>query len=138
MNAFDIISLSAGFDLSGLFEERENKKEARFISSSPASTIISKLQDVAKKLRLKVKKEEDGLLKLEGRKEGRKGVLAIDAEVFEVTPSFHLVEIKKSNGDTLEYQKLWKEDMRPALKDIVWAWQGDQPLPLPQSQPEQP
>lgn len=75
---------------------------------------------------------------MEGSKEGRKGVLAVDAEIFEATPSFHLVEIKKTSGDTLEYQKMWKQAMRPALKDIVWAWQGDQPqqlvLPSPTSQ----
>lgn len=125
LNAFDIISLSAGFDLSGLFEETDCRKEARFTSKQPASTIISKLEDIAKRLKLKVKKKEEGILKLEGSKEGRKGVLSIDAEIFEVTPSFHLVEMKKSSGDTLEYQKLWKQEMRPALKDIVWAWQGD-------------
>lgn len=125
LNAFDIISLSAGFDLSGLFEEAGFKREARFVSSKPASTIFSKLEEVAKRLGLKIKKKEGGVLKMEGSKEGLKGVLAIDAMLFEVTHSFHLVEISMTNGDTYEYQKLWKQEMRPALKDIVWAWQGD-------------
>ncbi|PIA58044.1 hypothetical protein AQUCO_00500162v1 [Aquilegia coerulea] len=138
LNAFDIISLSVGFDLSGLFEENENKREARFTSRQPAPTIISRLEDLAKCLRMKMKKKDAGLLKFEAFKEGRKGVLAIDAEIFEVTPSFHLVEMKKSNGDTLEYQKILKEDIRPALKDIVWAWQGEhyqEPQPPQQLQP---
>ncbi|KAF8652415.1 hypothetical protein HU200_062745 [Digitaria exilis] len=125
LNAFDIISLSEGFNLSGLFEETERKKEARFTSSQSASTIISKLEDVATCSNLTVKKKEGGVLKMEGSSEGRKGVLSIDAEIFEVTPSFHLVEIKKNNGDTLEYENLFKQDMKPALKDIVWAWQGE-------------
>ncbi|KAL6865027.1 hypothetical protein ACP4OV_016178 [Aristida adscensionis] len=125
LNAFDIISLSEGFDLSGLFEENEKKKEARFTSSQSASAIISKLEDVATCSKLTVKKKEGGVLKMEGASEGRKGVLGIDAEIFEVTPSFHLVEIKKNNGDTLEYESLWKQDIKPALKDIVWAWQGE-------------
>ncbi|CBI18060.3 unnamed protein product, partial [Vitis vinifera] len=118
LNAFDIISFSAGFDLSGLFEENKQKKEVRFTSRQPASAIISKLEDIAKRLMLKVKKKDGGLLKMEGSKEGRKGVLSIDAEIFEVTPSFHLVEVKKSSGDTLEYQKIVKQEIRPALKDI--------------------
>lgn len=80
MNAFDIISLSAGFDLSGLFE-KERRKEARFTSNKPASTIISKLEEIAKRLRLKLKKKDGGLLKMEGCKEGRKGALGIDAEM---------------------------------------------------------
>lgn len=128
LNAFDIISLSSGFDLSSLFEKSECKRTARLTSSKPASAIVSKLEEVAKGLRLKVRKKDGGVLKMEGLEEGRKGVLALDAEIFEVTPSFHMVEISKSSGDTLEYEKLWKEEMRPALKDIVWAWQGERPL----------
>lgn len=126
LNAFDIISLSPGFDLSGLFDEADSKREARFISIKPASAILSKLEEVAKKLRLKIKKKEGGTMKIEGSK-GLKGILSIDAEIFEVACSFHLVEVSKTNGDTYEYNKLWNQDMRPALKDIVWAWQGDAP-----------
>lgn len=123
MNAFDIISLSAGFDLSGLFVNPDHKKEARFTSWQPATAIVSKLEEVANCLRLKVQKKKNGIMKIEGSKEGRKGFVSIEAEIFEFTPSFHLVEMK-TTGDALEYQKLWKEDIRPALKDIVWAWQG--------------
>lgn len=49
---------------------------------------------------------------MEGTKEGMKGVLGIDAEIFEITPVFHLVELKKSNGDTMEYQNTMKQDIR--------------------------
>lgn len=136
LNAFDIISFSAGFDLSSLFEDNERKKEARFTSKQTAKTIISRLEDVAKQLKLKIMKRDGGVLKLEGGKEGRKGVLSIRAEIFEVTPTFHLVEVKKSSGDTLEYLKVLKEEIRPALKDIVWTWQGDGQL-RPQQQQQQ-
>ncbi|MQM02290.1 hypothetical protein Taro_035056 [Colocasia esculenta] len=129
LNAFDIISLSAGFDLSGLFEAADHRKEARFTSRQPASVIISKLEDIAKRLRLKVRKKDHGMMKLEASQEGRKGRLTVDAEIFEVTPSFHMVEVKKSNGDTFEYEKMWKQEIRPALKDIVWAWQGEKVEP---------
>ncbi|KAI6698620.1 hypothetical protein NL676_018739 [Syzygium grande] len=135
LNAFDIISYSAGFDLSGLFEGVDQRKEVRFTVNKPASVIISKLEDIAKRLRLKVKKKDAGLMKFEGAKAGRKGVLGFDAEIFEITPAFHLVEMKKSNGDTMEYQKVLKEEIRPALKDIVWTWQGEQPPPPPPPPP---
>ncbi|CAJ1960546.1 unnamed protein product [Sphenostylis stenocarpa] len=134
INAFDIISRSVGFDLSRFFDDSFHKKEARFSSRLPANAIISKLEDIAKQLRMKIKKKTAGLLKLEGSDEGRKGVLTIDAEIFQVTPCFHLVEVKKSNGDTLEYQKILNDDIRPALQDIVWVWQSDQQL---QSQPSE-
>ncbi|KAG0457698.1 hypothetical protein HPP92_022855 [Vanilla planifolia] len=126
MNAFDIISLSAGFDLSGLFLEPNHAKEAWFASWKPASVIISKLEEFAKFQRLRVWKKNGGIMKMEGSKGGKNGVLVIDAEIFEVAPSWHLVELKKSNGDTLEYQKLLREDIRPALKDIIWAWLGEE------------
>lgn len=127
LNAFDIISFSTGFDLSGLFEDTVLKKELRFTSKKPASVIISKLEEICKRLRLRVRKKDGGLFKLEGSKEGRKGFLGVDAEIFEITPHFHMVELRKCNGDTMEYQKLFKQDIRPALQDIVWTWQGEQP-----------
>jgi 5'-AMP-activated protein kinase catalytic alpha subunit len=130
LNAFDIISFSSGFDLSSLFEDTIQKKEMRFTSNKPASIIISKFEEICKCLRLKVTKKDGGLLKLESSKEGRKGTLNIDAEIFEITPLFHLVELKKSEGDTVEYQKLLQQEIRPALKDIVWNWQGEQPHEL--------
>ncbi|KAK3004489.1 hypothetical protein RJ639_018752 [Escallonia herrerae] len=126
LNAFDIISLSTGFDLSGLFVETDQKEEVQFTSTKPASIIISKFEEIADHLKLKVKKKEGGLLKLEGPNEGRNGPLSIDVNIFEIAPSFHLVEVRKSCGDKLEYQKMMKQDIRPALVDIVWAWQGEQ------------
>ncbi|XP_009781174.1 CBL-interacting protein kinase 2-like [Nicotiana tabacum] len=125
LNAFDIISLYAKFDLSKLFEEPCLKKEAKFTSWKPASVIISKLEDTAKHLKLKVRKRDAGLLRFEGTREGRKGILAINAEIFEVIEAFHLVEVKKSDGDTLEYQKILNEGLRPGLQDIVWTWQEE-------------
>ncbi|TYJ36311.1 hypothetical protein E1A91_A05G299200v1 [Gossypium mustelinum] len=122
LNAFDIISLSSGFDLSGLFVENDEKKEVQFTSTHTFSAITSKLEDIAQNLKLKVKKH-GGLMKMEGSNGGRKGALAIDAEIFEFTPSFHLVELRKSSGDTLEFRNMFQQDVRPALKDIVWAWQ---------------
>ncbi|KAK4717649.1 hypothetical protein R3W88_015987 [Solanum pinnatisectum] len=129
LNAFDIISLFAKFDLSRLFEEPCLKKETKFTSRKTASVIISKLENIAKHLKLKVCKRDAGLLRFEGTKEGKKGTLIIDVEIFEVVEAFHLVEVKKSNGDTLEYQQILNEGLRPGLQDIVWTWQEDQQLP---------
>ncbi|XP_075496720.1 CBL-interacting serine/threonine-protein kinase 20 [Primulina tabacum] len=125
-NAFDIISnISQGFDLSGLFEEDTNnsKAEAWFTTQKPPSMVVSKLEEVALMESFKIKKLE-GVVKMQGSKEGRKGQLGIDAEIFEVTPSFHVVEVKKTAGDTMEYRKFYDQDLKPSLKDIVWSWQG--------------
>lgn len=126
LNAFDILSLSAGLDLSGLFGSNDEEEDIKFTSMSSASSIMSTMEDVARILRMTITKKNAGLLKLERSREGRKRPLSIDAEIFEFAPSFHLVEMKRSCGDTLEYQKILKEQIRPALKDIVWIWQGEQ------------
>jgi 5'-AMP-activated protein kinase catalytic alpha subunit len=57
---------------------------------------------------------------LQGQERGRKGKLAIAADIFAVTPSFLVVEVKKDNGDTLEFNQFCSKALRPALKDIVW------------------
>jgi 5'-AMP-activated protein kinase, catalytic alpha subunit len=67
------------------------------------------------------------LLNMEAAKSGIKGVMSINAEIFQITPNYHLVEIKKINGDILEYHNFMNQSMRPALEDIVWAWHGEQP-----------
>ncbi|XP_066316905.1 CBL-interacting protein kinase 5-like [Miscanthus floridulus] len=141
LNAFDIISHSRGFDLSGLFEVDQEQKasNSRFMTQKPASAIVSKLEQIAETERFMVKKQ-DGLVKLQGSKEGRKGQLAIDAEIFEVTPAFYVVEVKKSAGDTLEYERFCNKGLRPSLNDICWSSQSEEkPTPsVVQSSPLKP
>lgn len=124
-NAFDIISLSKGFDLSNLFENHANQRpQARFTSTKPVAAIMSKFEELASTEQFRVE-TNNGVVKLQGNKEGRKGQLAIDAEFFEVTPSFSFVEVKKAAGDTLEYQEFCDHDLKPSLKDVVWVWHGN-------------
>lgn len=127
LNAFDIISLSTGFDLSGLFVSNDQKDEVQFTSTKSASSIISKIEDVARELRFKVMKKDQGYMRLEGFIDScRKETLSIDVRIFEISSSFYLVEMQKSSGGSIDYQHLMKQNIRPALKEIVWAWQGEQ------------
>ncbi|GMN35296.1 hypothetical protein TIFTF001_005200 [Ficus carica] len=124
-NAFELISsMSSGFDLSSLFESKR-KAASMFTSRCSASAIMAKLDSLAKGLSFRVVKVKDFQVRLQGCSEGRKGKLSVTAEVFEVAPEVSVVEFTKSAGDTLEYAKFCAEDVRPALKDIVWTWQGD-------------
>lgn len=122
LNAFHIISLSEGFDLSPLFEntKKVDKEELRFATMTPASSVISKIEEVAKTRKFDVKKS-DSCVRLQGQESGRKGKLGITADIFAVTPSFLVVEVKKCSGDTLEYNQFCSKELRPALKDIVWT-----------------
>jgi 5'-AMP-activated protein kinase catalytic alpha subunit len=86
--------------------------------------MIAKIEMAAKRFNFKVARK-DSKLRLLGSNEGRKGWLSVTAEVFKVAPEVTMVEFSKSSRDTLEYIKFCEEDIRPALKDIVWTWQGD-------------
>lgn len=124
LNAFHIISLSQGFDLSPLFEEKRRAEieEIRFATSQPASTVISRLEEVAAKAgNFSVDKVGDTVIRLHGKERGRKGRLAIAAQILSVSPSLLMVEVNKDNGDTLEYNQFCSNQLRPALKDIVWT-----------------
>ncbi|KAG7020708.1 CBL-interacting serine/threonine-protein kinase 9 [Cucurbita argyrosperma subsp. argyrosperma] len=120
MNAFELISRSPGFSLENLFEKQKTvtKRETRFTSQSPANEIMSKIEETAKPMGFNVRKR-DYKMKLQGDKTGRKGHLSIATEVFEVAPSLHMVELRKTSGDTLEFHKFYKS-FSSGLKDIVW------------------
>lgn len=124
-NAFELISsMSSGFDLSSMFE-CERKSGSIFTSKCSASAIMTKLKTVASRLNFSVTSVKKFKVKMQAKMDGRKGKLAATAEVFEVAPEVAVVVFSKSAGDTLEYKKFCEEDLRPALKDIVWSWQGE-------------
>lgn len=115
LNAFDIISFSPGFDLSGLFED--GGEEARFVSNASVSKIISKLEEIAKLVSFTVRKK-DCRVSLEGSREGVKGPLTIAAEIFELTPKLVMVEVKRKGGDKAEYEQFINEELKPALLNL--------------------
>ncbi|KAH1240700.1 CBL-interacting serine/threonine-protein kinase 9 [Glycine max] len=104
MNAFELISRSQSFNLENLFEKQTQgivKRETHFTSQRPANEIMSKIEEAAKPLGFNVHKR-NYKMKLQGDKSGRKGHLSVATEVFEVAPSLHMVELRKTGGDTLE------------------------------------
>ncbi|PWZ28712.1 CBL-interacting protein kinase 6 [Zea mays] len=130
LNAFHLISLSAGLDLSPLFDveggpARGHREDGmRFATREPASGVVSRLEEVAARSggRMRVTKSGARGVRLEGAgRGGRKGRLAVAADIFCLAPSVLVVDIKKDGGDTLEYRSFCSEVLRPALKDIVWA-----------------
>ncbi|WOL14559.1 hypothetical protein Cni_G23339 [Canna indica] len=117
LNAFDIISFSKGFDLSGLFEE--TGEETRFLSKEPVPTVISKLEEILKVVSFTVKRK-DCRVSLEGTREGEKGPLTIAAEIFELTPSIVVVEVKKKAGDKGAYEEFCNKELKPGLKHLLY------------------
>uniref|UniRef100_A0A7N0UY64 non-specific serine/threonine protein kinase n=1 Tax=Kalanchoe fedtschenkoi TaxID=63787 RepID=A0A7N0UY64_KALFE len=120
MNAFELISRSQGFNLENLFEKQMGlvKRETRFTSKRPPNEIMSKIEEAAKPLGFNISKR-NYKMKLQGDKSGRKGHLSVATEVFEVAPSLHVVELRKTGGDTLEFHKFYK-NFSNGLQDVVW------------------
>jgi len=130
LNAFHLISLSAGFDLSPLFDVEGGSARGhrdgglRFATRESASGVISRLEEVAARGggRMRVTKSGARGVRFEGAERGGpKGRLAVAADIFSVAPSVLVVDVKKDGGDTLEYRSFCSDELRPALQDIVWA-----------------
>ncbi|KAK2973123.1 hypothetical protein RJ640_012602 [Escallonia rubra] len=121
MNAFHIIPLSEGFDLSPLFEEKKRaEEEIRLTMTRPASSVVAKLKEVAEATKFR-EERSGGCLRLKGSENGRKGKLGITADGFPVTLLLVVVEVTKSSSDTLEHNQFCRAKLRPVLKDIVWT-----------------
>ncbi|KAL1326238.1 CBL-interacting serine/threonine-protein kinase 23 isoform X4 [Arachis ipaensis] len=107
-------------DIDSIFSESMGlvKRETRFTSKCSANEIITKIEEAAGPLGFGVKKSNNKL-KIQGEKTGRKGQLSVATEIFEIAPELYLVELRKAEGDTLEFHKFYK-NLSPALKDIVW------------------
>ncbi|KAK9137548.1 hypothetical protein Sjap_008142 [Stephania japonica] len=110
-NAFDIISRSAGLDLSGLFEgEKEKKNEKKFTSTAPPEKIVERVVETGGRLGYSVKRKKGGVIGLV------KGRLVIVVEVLEIAASLFLVDVK-CVGEGLK-EECWG-DLRDGLGDIV-------------------
>ncbi|GJN10627.1 hypothetical protein PR202_ga28737 [Eleusine coracana subsp. coracana] len=107
MNAFELISLNKGLNLENFFDSNKNyKRETRFTSQCPPKEIINRIEEAAKPLGFDIQKK-NYKMQMENPKAGRKGNLHVATEVFQVAPSLHVVELKKSKGDTLEFQNVF-------------------------------
>ncbi|GAA0169106.1 hypothetical protein LIER_23659 [Lithospermum erythrorhizon] len=123
MNAFELISMSRGLNLENLIDEQGFKRETRFTSKCSANEIINKIEEAARPLGFDVHKN-NYKMRLENVKAGRKGNLSVATQVFQVGPSLHMVEVRKSKGDTLEFHKFYK-NLSTGLEDVVWKTEED-------------
>ncbi|XP_055801106.1 CBL-interacting serine/threonine-protein kinase 24 [Solanum dulcamara] len=120
MNAFEMITLSQGLNLSALFDRHQDyvKRQTRFVSRQPANVIIETIEAAAESLGLKVN-THNYKTRIEGVTANRAGQIAVVLEVFQVAPSLFMVDVRKAAGDTLEYHKFYKT-FCTKIDDIIW------------------
>ncbi|KAJ0034250.1 hypothetical protein Pint_24702 [Pistacia integerrima] len=126
MNAFDIISLSSGLDLSGLFEAKK-RKEKRFTTVEKAERVVEKVKEVGEKLGYRVERGKGGgVIGL-----GKLGRMVLVAEVLEIAPQMLLVEMKVvdacggGGGGVVEFEEVHWSDLQVGLQDIVLSWHSN-------------
>ncbi|XP_061351387.1 CBL-interacting serine/threonine-protein kinase 8-like isoform X3 [Gastrolobium bilobum] len=101
LNAFDLIILSQGLNLATMFDRGQDsvKYQTRFISQKPAKVVLSSMEVVAQSMGFKTHIR--------------------NYKIFEVAPTFYMVDIQKAAGDAGEYLKFYKNFCNN-LEDIIW------------------
>ncbi|XP_054804694.1 CBL-interacting serine/threonine-protein kinase 4-like [Prosopis cineraria] len=116
LNAFEIISLSRGLDLGGLFEMRLDKM---FTSNAEKNVVVEKVKEIGLGLGFKIEEGKNGLIGL------GKGKVAIIVEVSEIVKDLLLVTMKVDEGG-LNFENYWN-DWKRGLENIVLSWLNEAP-----------
>nr|ABM66448.1 SOS2-like protein [Brassica juncea] len=128
MNAFEMITLSQGLNLSALFDRRQDfVRQTRFVSRREPSVIIANIEAVATSMGFRAhtrnfERRLEGLSSIEG-----KGEFAVVIE-YEVAPSLFMVDVREAAGETLEYHKFYKK-LCEKLENIIWRATEGMPKP---------
>ncbi|THU55235.1 hypothetical protein C4D60_Mb11t04440 [Musa balbisiana] len=127
INAFQLIGMSSSLDLSGFFEKEDaSERKIRFTSDHSPKELFEKIVDIVTEMGLQVQKGH-GKLKVTQKQDRRStksaASLSLATEVFELTPSVCVVELRKSQGDSSLYRKVCAR-----LSEDLGASKGEQLL----------
>lgn len=99
MNAFDIITRSKSFNLSGLLEDGERKRAQRFSSNETVEVVFERVREA-------------------GAKQG----CVLIVEILEVAEKMLMVEVKEE-GSVNGYELISWDKLRDDLQDILLVWE---------------
>ncbi|CAL9084915.1 unnamed protein product [Musa textilis] len=120
LNAFDLIILSQGLNLSALFDRRQDytRHDTRFLSRKSARVVLSSMEVVAQSMGFKTH-IRNYKMRVEGLTANKAAHLSIMIEIFEIAPSFLMVEIQRAGGEAADYLK-FNQNFCSKLDDIIW------------------
>nr|XP_043610583.1 CBL-interacting serine/threonine-protein kinase 14-like [Erigeron canadensis] len=116
MNAFDIISFSSGYNLSGLFDNKQEDGE-RFLSTASPEEIIETVVTVAEKEEMTVVKRKEWGVQIVG---GLNCNFVMRIELKRLTEEFVIVEVRIRENEVGPSCKFWKEKIRPGLNKLIY------------------
>ncbi|XP_058766075.1 CBL-interacting serine/threonine-protein kinase 8-like [Vicia villosa] len=120
LNAFDMIMLSQGLNLASIFDRGQDtmKYQTRFVTQKPVKVVLTSMEVVAQSMGFKTH-IRNYKMRIEGISANKKSHFSVILEVFEVAPTFFMVDIQKAAGDSSEYLKFYK-NFSSNLEDIIW------------------
>ncbi|KAH8481994.1 hypothetical protein H0E87_029453 [Populus deltoides] len=132
INAFQLIAMSHDLDLSGLFEEQEDRKQkTRLGSKHTVNETIRKIEAAAMDVSLSVERMNNFKMKMHQKpnmKRYTRSYYDLSAEVIEVAPMNCVVEISKSVGETRLYKEFCKSlsSLLTKISDVSLQKEGSE------------
>ncbi|KAI5557088.1 hypothetical protein BDE02_18G078500 [Populus trichocarpa] len=132
INAFQLIAMSHDLDLSGLFEEQEDRKQkTRLGSKHTVNETIRKIEAAAMDVSLSVEIMNNFKMKMHQKpnmKRYTRSYYDLSAEVIEVAPMNCVVEISKSAGETRLYKEFCKSlsSLLTKISDVSLQKEGSE------------
>ncbi|CAN1151023.1 CBL-interacting serine/threonine-protein kinase 1 [Linum perenne] len=116
VNAFQLIGMSSFLDLSGFFEDEASERRMSFAASSYSlKDLVKKMVEIVTDMGFRVhKRNRIRLMMIKVVQQQRISTpsnsnLSVAAEVLPISPSLHVVELRKSYGDSDVYRQLCKK-----------------------------
>ncbi|KAL4297357.1 hypothetical protein GQ457_12G003040 [Hibiscus cannabinus] len=118
LNAFDIISFSTGFDLSGLFNEADfSVRREQFVSEEKPERILLRIEEEFRRIeKVKTRKRKERGVYLEGQDSN----FTLTVNVHQLTEDLVVVEIRQREINVGPTGDIWEDKLRPKLLDIIY------------------
>ncbi|KAJ8570776.1 hypothetical protein K7X08_037748 [Anisodus acutangulus] len=118
LNAFHIISLSSGVNLSGLLKclgGKDTVDVERFVSAESAERIMQRIEEVAKAEGMRVTGKNGAAVRVEGQN----GKFVLVMEINRLTEKVVIVEVKRKEIGAGPDREIWKLKFKPQLSEFI-------------------
>lgn len=112
LNAFDIIGMAGGFDLSGFFDGGRGEREM-FAVVGRVEEVLGRVEEAGREEGLRVRRRRGG-----AAVEGRMGGFVAWVEVFRLTEEMAVVDLERGSGEEAEGlgSEFWRERLGERVK----------------------
>ncbi|OIS97367.1 PREDICTED: CBL-interacting serine/threonine-protein kinase 11-like [Nicotiana attenuata] len=112
LNAFDLISFSAGLDISGLFKSNNPVDDLeRTVVEQSLESVIERVEEMAKKENFRLRKKKEWGIEMKVQN----GKLTMNVDIYRLTERFVIVEVKREAGDGDLYKDLWRNKLKAVI-----------------------